>query len=86
MLFEEEPCQRHEEGTIRVPGRGRAHCYRDRQTDRPGRPRPRCPSGHLGNWVKKERLDRAEDGQLDEDSLAELLRLRKEVAELRTGA
>ena len=39
--------------------------------------------GTLGNWVKKERLDRAEDGQLDEDSLAELMRLRKEVAELR---
>ena len=39
--------------------------------------------GTLGNWVKKERLDRAEDGPLDEDSLAELIRLRKEVAELR---
>ena len=39
--------------------------------------------GTLGNWVKKERLDRADHGQLDEDSLAELMRLRKEVAELR---
>ena len=39
--------------------------------------------GTLGNWVKKERLDRDHNGQLDEDSLAELMRLRKEVAELR---
>ena len=40
-------------------------------------------AGTLGNWLKKERLDRADYGQLDEDSLAELIRLRKEVAELR---
>ena len=40
-------------------------------------------AGTLGNWVKKERLDRDDLGQLDEDGMAELIRLRKEVAELR---
>ena len=40
-------------------------------------------AGTLGNWIKKERLDRADYGQLDEDGMAELVRLRKEVAELR---
>lgn len=34
----------------------------------------------------KEPLDRVDSGQRDEDSVAELIRLRKEVAELRTGA
>ena len=33
--------------------------------------------GTLGNWIKKERLDRADNGQLGEDGLAELVRLRK---------
>ena len=40
-------------------------------------------AGTLGNWVKKERLDQGANGQLGEDGLAELVRLRKEVAELR---
>ena len=39
--------------------------------------------GTLGNWVKAQRLSQEENGQLGEDSLAELARLRKEVAELR---
>jgi transposase len=43
-------------------------------------------AGTLGNWMKKERLGRGDNGQLGEDGLAELVRLRKEVAELRTGA
>lgn len=40
-------------------------------------------AGTLGNWVKKERLSRADNGRLDEDGMSELVRLRKEVAELR---
>ena len=39
--------------------------------------------GTLGNWVKKEHLEGEANGQLDKDSMAELVRLRKEVAELR---
>lgn len=41
-------------------------------------------AGTLGNWVKKRCLASEAYGQLDEDSTAELIRLRKEVAELRT--
>ncbi len=84
MLLEEEPCLRYEEDTIRSFGPGRcALCWR------PGNRLPRWPgisgvhAGTLGNWLKKERLDRHDNGQLDEDSMAELVRLRKEVAELR---
>ena len=42
--------------------------------------------GTLGNWVKQQRVSQEGNGPLGEDSLAELGRLRKEVAELRTGA
>ena len=39
--------------------------------------------GTLGNWVKQQRVSQEGSGPLGEDSLAELVRLRKEVAELR---
>ena len=39
--------------------------------------------GTLGNWVKQQRVSQDGSGPLGEDSLAELVRLRKEVAELR---
>ena len=39
--------------------------------------------GTLGNWVKQQRLSREGAGPLGEGGLAELSRLRKEVAELR---
>ena len=42
--------------------------------------------GTLGNWVKQQRVSQDGSGLLGEDSLAELVRLRNEVAELRTGA
>ncbi len=42
-------------------------------------------AGTLGNWMKEERLGRADLGQLDENSMAELIRLRKEVAEVADG-
>ena len=42
--------------------------------------------GTLGNWVKQQRVSQEGNGPLGEDGLAELVRLRKEVAELRTGA
>ena len=41
--------------------------------------------GTLGNWVKQQRVSQEGNGPLGEDSLAELGRLRKEVAELRMG-
>ena len=43
-------------------------------------------AGTLGNWVKQQRVSQEGNGPLGEDGLAELVRLRKEVAELRTGA
>ena len=39
--------------------------------------------GTLGNWVKQQRVSQEGNGPLGEDGLAELVRLRKEVAELR---
>ena len=39
--------------------------------------------GTLGNWVKQQRVSQDGSGPLGEDSLAELVRLRNEVAELR---
>ena len=38
--------------------------------------------GTLGNWVAVERRRRVGDGRLGEDERAELVRLRREVAEL----
>ena len=39
--------------------------------------------GTLGNWVKQQRVSQEGNGPLGEDGLAELVRLRNEVAELR---
>ena len=41
--------------------------------------------GTLGNWVKQQRVSQEGNGPLGEDGLAELVRLRNEVAELRIG-
>ena len=63
---------------------GGAAGLRDRQADRAGGPGSGRQRGTLGNWCAVERR-RREGGRsgLSEDERAELVRLRKEIAELR---
>ena len=68
-----------------VQVRGGAHCVGDREPIDQVAQDLDVHAVTLGNWVNTERLDRADNGQLDEDSLAELIRLRKEVAEVADG-
>lgn len=63
-------------------GRGAAGAG-DRQADRAGGPGSGVHEGTLGNWANADKRRRGEgNGALDEDERAELVRLRRENAEL----
>ncbi len=77
IVYEEMPCRGAQEVRPGVPQGGGADCPGDQQADRPSRDVLGIHPGTLGNWVKRDRLERGETEGLSVDELE------RENAELR---